>query len=1006
MEPMGESNVRPVVETLQSQEKPPLTPPPVVEEANPPLIGDIMRAPGWLWLTHVVPAVLLFVSFFHAYYLVSGETNATQRWVAGGLAVGLAVLTAAVGALAIRLHVRRQVIGNWVAAGLVLVSCLMAAVGVVLLEYAIPRDTPRWILSTGELISTGFVLSMPGAFYGLVLLASYPRRSMRTSLIAVSVFVVFCIMAPWVMQAAIWLLGKLSITIPYRLIEWLAWPLLTAGAVGLCFVTIRTTLLAYYLVRGRGPGVQWVLMVLVALAGPLGGLWLNLNIPFPVNFQAPIVYMLAIINGALLILPIVRSHFWSRTIWLAQCAMLPFSAYFFLVFLPWLPLAPLALIAAGGGALILVPIVLGLIHGYRVVDGYREEIRDGRAWKPAVMGAIAACILPVGYGVRLVQDRHALQQALTYYYSPDYRRDITFPGNLDRLENTLQHLRDMKRGIWLPFLSSLYNSVVFDNLVLPDSKIDTLQLAFFGVPADESRSLMNPMNSSPQGWEGPVSRTAPPHDAVLQDLKEETTAQDAIATTKLMLTMENPTTRQTEFVTSITIPEGVYVSDFGLYIGDQLVPGKIVEKKTALWVYEKISVVERRDPGILTYKSPTELELRVFPLEANQKRRVVIELTYPTAMSVVGKVGDRPLYLGPAALSSLGPVAACWTPEQSVIIPRGDGANRLVREPYLHLLIDCSRGASYSEEQLRQAVAEAARAVPEARKIKVTSVNFEIRDFKRALTDIEKLDYAALHKSLLPMRGGFLQDRALKRGLLFAADDAQSEFSALQRPQFVIVTRDNETYSYQSKLREANLNAFLRRVPDARVIYLQKIGSVPQAQDLVTREAVAHPAAKAVTLWKWGGRFAVSDGGPAIFPEGVAAGTQPFVYRPALKVFESEPMELNLLAENSRYADGVRTWAAQERAYFQPAASGHQSAATLRLGKKTRILTTDAAYIVVERSSQWKAMEEKEKQKLASNQAFEIEEPESIPEPTTVTLLLMGAVMLLFVRRYRYAMAQ
>lgn len=1004
MEPIGESNVRQVSETLNALEKPPLTPPPVAEAEPQPLIGDIMRAPGWLWLTHVIPAVLLFVSFFHAYYLISGETNAEQRWVASGLAVGLAVLTAAVGVLAIRLQVRRQRISNPMAVALFAAAGLMTGLGICFLSNVLPASIPDWIVSSGELTACCFVLGMPGAFYALMLLSSFPRGRMAHE---VGYCLAGLIASPFVLGWLIGILSALNSSSSHLLGSFITISVLLSGAAVVSFATIRAALVIYTSVRRYGPGVQWTMMFLVALVGPIAGLVLNAGIPFPSNFQAPLVYTLTLINAGLLMLPVFRSLFWHRVIWLAQCAMLPFSAYFFLVFLPWLPLAPFAMIIMGAGVLMLVPIVLGLIHGYRVVDGYREEIRDGRAWKPAVMGLIALSVLPVGYGVRMMQDRHALQQALTYYYSPDYRRDVTFPGNLDRLEETLQHLRDMKHGIWLPFLSSLYNSVVFDNLVLPDSKIDTLQLAFFGVPADGSKgSLLEPMGRSSRRGDWQPTRIPPPHDAVLQDLKEESTAQDAVATTKLTLTMENPTDRQTEFVTSITIPEGVYISDFGLYIGDQLVPGKIVEKKTALWVYEKISVVERRDPGILTYKSPTELELRVFPLAAKEKRRVVIELTYPAAMSVVGKVGERPFYLGRAVLSSLGPVAACWTPAQSVVMPNGNGTNYFLRQPYLHVLIDCSRGASYSEGQLRQAVAEAARTVPEAREIKVTSVNFELRDFKHHLVPIEKLDYAALQKSLLPMRGGFLQDRALKRGLLLADDRAQiSESTALQRPQFVIVTRDNEMYSYQSKLREANLDAFLRRVPDARVIYLQKVGSSPQPQDLVTRDAVTNPAAKAVTLWKWGGKFAVSDGSPAIFPEGVAAGTTPFVYRPKLKVFESEPMAVSLLAENSRYADGVRTWAAQEQAYFQPAADGHQSAATLRLGKKTRILTTDAAYIVVERSSQWKAMEEKEKQKLASNQAFEIEEPENTPEPTTITLLLVGAVVMLLVRRYRYRMA-
>lgn len=997
MEPVSTESAQPAAETQPTGTTAP----------NPPLIGDVMRRPAWLWLTHVIPAIVLFLSFFHAYYLISGETNATQRQTAGALAAGLIVLTVAVGVCAIRWERRRQTISNVAAVGLFAVSALMAGAGIAFISYVVPPSIPSWILSISELISCSFVLGMPGAFYALVLLASYPKGSTKRAVATIAIFLVTIFALPWVMYGLVRLIGLLDFQLPYRLMSWLMWPLLIAGATGFCFGTIRVTLMAYHLIRRQGAGIQWTFMFLVAMAGPLGGLWLNQGIPFPVNFQAPIIYMLAIINGALLMCPAVNSAFWRRAIWLAQCVMLTFSAYFLLVFLPWLPLVPLALIAAGGGALILVPIVLGLVHGYRVIDGYREEIRDGSAWKPVVLGLIAVSLLPAGYGVRLWQDRQALHQALTYYYSPDYRKDITFPGNLDRLEETLQHLRDMKHGIWLPFLSPLYNAVVFDNLVLPDSKIDALQLAFFGTPAAGGRaSLLEPMGSSSRGWEGRTTRIPPPQDAVLKDVQVEPQYPDLSGTTRLTLTMENPTARQSEFVTSLKIPEGVYVSDFGLYIGQQLVAGKIVEKKTALWVYEKISVVERRDPGILTYKSRTDLELRVFPLAAGEKRRVVIELTYPPLLSVNAKVGDRNLSLGASFMSSIVPSSACWTPEQSAVFPGDDERKKTIqRQPYIHLLIDCSRESDhYTVEQLRRAVADARRTVPEARMIKISAANFEIRDLTDGLVSPDQIDFAAIQQRLLPMRGGFLQDRVLKRSLLLADDFAQTGTqNASLRPQFVIITRQEAPVEVAAKLREGNLDAFLRRVPDAKVVYVQERNGALQAHDLVTREPVSRFTPLHVSLWQWGKYVAVSDGNPALFPAGVEVGAVPQLYDAKTGQFITPPTGVKSIPSDSRYADGVRTWAAQELAYFQPSAGGHQSAATLRLGKKTRILTTDAAYIVVENSAQWKAMEEKEKQKLASNQAFEIEEPETTPEPSTVVLLFGGLAALLLWRRYGYA---
>ncbi len=255
------------------------------------------------------------------------------------------------------------------------------------------------------------------------------------------------------------------------------------GGVLVTAAVTRATLIAYTGIRPMHPLVQRCFMFVVACVGPLAGLWLNRGIPFPVDFQSPVVYLLAFLNGIALMLPVVRSIFWHRAIWLAQCVLFPFSAYFFLVFLPWLPMSLFAMIAAGAGFLLLVPLVLGITHAYRLADGFREEVRDGRAWPVALLGIAAVLVLPALGLSGAWHDRVALDEALTYLYSPDYRHDITYPGSLPALASALQHLREVKHGIFLPFLTPIYERIVFHGLVLPDAKIDELQAAFFGETA-------------------------------------------------------------------------------------------------------------------------------------------------------------------------------------------------------------------------------------------------------------------------------------------------------------------------------------------------------------------------------------------------------------------------------------------------------------------------------------------------------------------------------------------
>ena len=61
-----------------------------------------------------------------------------------------------------------------------------------------------------------------------------------------------------------------------------------------------------------------------------------------------------------------------RLVWFAQCAGLPFTFYFFVVFLPFLPLSVPGLMIWGGGLLVLVPACVLLLHGFRVVAGFRK----------------------------------------------------------------------------------------------------------------------------------------------------------------------------------------------------------------------------------------------------------------------------------------------------------------------------------------------------------------------------------------------------------------------------------------------------------------------------------------------------------------------------------------------------------------------------------------------------------------------------------------------------------
>lgn len=87
-----------------------------------------------------------------------------------------------------------------------------------------------------------------------------------------------------------------------------------------------------------------------------------------------------------------------------------------------------------------------------------------------------------------------------------------------------------------------------------------------------------------------------------------------------------------EVVLDFELPENAIVHDSWLWIGNDIVRAKIMDKWTASSIYENI-VKRRRDPSILSKLSSTQYELRVFPMAGNETRKVKITWLMPANWS-------------------------------------------------------------------------------------------------------------------------------------------------------------------------------------------------------------------------------------------------------------------------------------------------------------------------------------------------------------------------------------
>ncbi|HEX8679811.1 MAG TPA: MSEP-CTERM sorting domain-containing protein, partial [Chthoniobacterales bacterium] len=689
--------------------------PAVASLAREPLFPRWLMQPLALAGVAIAPQLILILLNLRAYAIAAGEMTAPQKATSLQIFAFEVFLVVGCGALAAVLHVRGRAIAwhwNW--------PLLLAPIGYLWLvtaavQSAIPTTVADWILPRGEVLYYQYALTMPLVFYAGLRLACVEINSSRMweiGLLAAAVVAV-----PLLFFFALNLvrdIGALgALVVGTTVVAIIVGTLIVLGAFA------RLCVIGYVEVQHKGPRALALFTVVVAAVMPIAGLLLNRYIPFPYDFQAWPVYALALANGCVLLLPNFRHPRLHRLVWLAQCGFFPFTVYFFLIFLPFLPLSVPAMIYVGAGFLMLTPTALFLLHGQRLLDGFRHETRQHGRVGIALLAGAAFAILPASYIAEALIDRSVLRGAIDYVYSPDYRANEQFAGSRAAVARSLERLRDRKAGLNLPFLSDFYTWAVFNNLVLPDDKMNAIHQAFFGRDVPEP-----PVNAVGMFAAQAVPRrelrearpvVLPPQNVALVGLAAATVREGSSLRTTFTLDLENTSQRQSEYVTRLTIPEGVFVSGYWLKVGEERVPGRIFEKKTALWVYHMIRDWTRRDPGILTYADARTVELRVFPFAPMERRRTEIELLYPATLNPAIKISDGE-WQGegnvPAiavALTSEGTSAAMLAAEAVAHLPPAR------RPPYLHFIVDRSAAAKMSDEQIVSAMRNAGARIPAAK---------------------------------------------------------------------------------------------------------------------------------------------------------------------------------------------------------------------------------------------------------------------------------------------------
>ncbi len=928
------------------------------------------RLLAWIW---IVPQAILGLLNVRAYLLVSGEMSREQA--AAALQIGCAEAALLAFGMGLTLSLRRRRADlSWAGCWPVFLAHLAylwwttACVGSSLL----PPSVTLWILPPETVIYTQFALIMPALFCAALRLACFDTRRSATAEIKRAVLVVAWIPLLWLLVSRIpgwwrW---------PAWVGAWVVVPLFVLATVAFFVSLLRLAVILCGWAARRGPRGMSALTALVALAGPLGGLWLNRSVPFPADYQAPAVYLLAVLNGVLLLVPPRFGPRLNAAVWLAQAALFPFTFYFFAVFLPFLPLGLIAVLAAGAGFLVLVPTALFLLHGHRLLAGIREaEAALGpRAARVALALSLAA--MPAAYTIGALMDRAALRQAMNHVYSPDFRRDDRFAGRRALVGRGLDRMRDFKEGRRMPVLSGYYNWLVFDGLTLPTPKLIQIERALFG--AERQRRTDGPWTrglfGKPQRSLVFDQRTAQP--AALPDTVRATDVRasrshEAGATRALVaIAMTNSGTRQSEFVGRIELPDGALVSGFWLTIGAERAPGRLVERKTAMWVYQTIRNVSRRDPGVLTYLGPNRLELRVFPVEPAQARTVEVELLTPDCVTNQAVICGQPVDLRDS------PAAEPGRPVRLSASPAGDmiGAHRslprVTRQPYLHVIVDWSV-PSAGERDVAARVEQAAARFPGIRECTVSLAGGSVEDICPAPVPVgEAVQALRTITADRPRDGGFCRDRAVKRAL-YRSGLMAGDTGALRAPVIVVVqgpgepVPDEDGVAWSADLAPDFPHYFVFRGDGVRRI------------DLATgaeRDTDCGIDLAPVTLWRVGSAIRAA---PASAPVArVPTGSPLTVFDPTREAYV--PVAVADGPDRGRAgAKGMAAWSLFLEIRHNPARGRTQWVDAVRQSQDAGVLLPLTAWIVVENSAQWRVMERQQARKLRGAEQLEIR---SVPD--------------------------
>ena len=936
----------------------------------------LLGSPFASFLSHVVAPLISLAAMARTAWL--GWTEFEPATLASVIVLVALPVVCAVGSMVILLARGRRQFPLWADAVSVFLAGFFCAI-LLVSQDDISATLPNWMVGSGSFL-LGYAGMMAVGFSSIWRLGILPLKIGKVTDIGATVLGV--IVVPIMTYVVVRMIIELTDVHSSDIRQNLVLPVLVIALIVLFILIFRFFGLLFSFLEKfrRHRFIVFAEALVTTTVLPFAGLALNADMPFPADFQYVWFYLATALTALVLMVSDGKSDMARLTIWFARWAAMPFTLYFFIVFLPFLPFSVLAMFFFGAGILILAPTLLFWRHA-RTLNRSMGGVVSVYGKRVAVVSALVAFLLIPG-AIAVVTEIHRadLQRAIAFVQEPDYDTEAKLPVSHRRAEAVVQRAVDFNNGRDIPLISAWYVQRVYSGMYLRDEILDRISQRILGrpLPHEEWRrgDVFGMMFTRNRGRASRRWRSWVPRPTTGATLTTNTVAVVAGSDAESEITYcvrigVSSKLAQEEFIAPIELPAGSWVVGMRLRIEDVWEPAAIIERKAAEWVYGKISVVERRDPALLTLDSPMRGELRIFPVTP-KGRELELDIRMPKALADgdVIKIGDvsvrhesAGVEISPVYANGVLVLPETWKQEHtSELLPINPGR--------LWVAVDCS--VSNSLQKVDAIASDIVKIAEEAGAghISLMAANAETRTTELATADLK----VKLPEALLEFQGGLDAFGAVYR--IIRVSEREGEIAKGNYPNIVLYGGNWANALERVELRDWGL------LHDAAP-GLNNLKIVVAGDKIDFAVPGANPAS---------GVFAFVAGEERRVAEAEGDSFVVFTSSGELEGVEGL-VDVKTDAEEGWDA-GAEAWRLQFEMNRNPARDLRRD--ILRQSRLSGTLTEAGAYIVVENDAQRKMLQEKQRQALAADPSFDFEE--DVPAPGVLMLVAAVSAVFFFLR--------